>query len=332
MTSGPLVSICIPTYNSAAFLKEAIDSARRQTYDNLEIVVSDNASTDGTQEMVAAIPDPRIRYYRNRANLGMVANFRRVLAESRGKYVCLLNSDDLMDPGFIQWAVQAMEARPRATFAFASIRFFGQKQGERVWPLPEVMSGQKYIRESLRRAHLLAFWCGALARADLVHQVGIEDCYFCDWTLWLRLACRGEVLYNRQVLAANRSHDANVTKLEVGKIYRGFEENFQAIDAYVRKEPAGNASLAQSCINKIFIRYLQNLALNCNIAWADYWDEFRKFIHAPASRLNKLIFLPLAIIGHALYCAIPWNKNLLQFIKLFITKNRDIKLINNPLD
>ena len=67
------VTIMIPTYNQAVFIREAVDSALAQTYSNLEVIVGDDASTDGTQEIVAKINDPRLKYVRNVCNLGRVA-------------------------------------------------------------------------------------------------------------------------------------------------------------------------------------------------------------------------------------------------------------------
>ncbi len=81
----PMVSIGIPTYNRAdGYLRECIDSAIRQTYPNIDIVISDNCSSDGTADLVNGIDDPRIRYFRHEQNIGANNNFNYCLEQARG--------------------------------------------------------------------------------------------------------------------------------------------------------------------------------------------------------------------------------------------------------
>ena len=97
------LSICIPTYNRAAFLGEALDSVIRQATDEVEIVVSDNASTDHTEALVREYQArfPRIRYHRNPENLGADRNFLKVVELGQGEYCWLLGSDDALAEGAI---------------------------------------------------------------------------------------------------------------------------------------------------------------------------------------------------------------------------------------
>lgn len=101
--SKQLVSIGMPVYNGEPFIRKALDSLLAQEYDNFELIISDNASTDGTadicREYVAT--DKRIRYYRNETNLGAVANFNRVFELSSGRYFMFAGAHDLWHPTFI---------------------------------------------------------------------------------------------------------------------------------------------------------------------------------------------------------------------------------------
>ncbi|MFN8637598.1 MAG: FkbM family methyltransferase [Chloroflexota bacterium] len=111
----PLVSIAIPVYNGASALDDAISSAVSQTYQPLEIVVVDNASTDATPEIVRRWMDRdrRIRYARNACNVGLSANFRRSLEAARGTYFTWLAHDDrLDDPRAIEIQVEYLERHP----------------------------------------------------------------------------------------------------------------------------------------------------------------------------------------------------------------------------
>lgn len=108
--SFPLVSIGIPTYNRAdGYLRECIDSAVNQTYPNIEIIISDNSSTDGTTELVTAYTDPRVRYFRHSKNIGANNNFNYCLEKANGDYFLLLHDDDLIDNDFIETCMKAAD-------------------------------------------------------------------------------------------------------------------------------------------------------------------------------------------------------------------------------
>ena len=101
----PLVSILIPTYNQADILENAIDSALSQTYENIEIIISDDCSSDSTEEVCRKyLTDKRINYFRNPLNLGRVANYRKSLYDlANGEYVINVDGDDkLIDDNFIK--------------------------------------------------------------------------------------------------------------------------------------------------------------------------------------------------------------------------------------
>ncbi len=101
-SATPLVSIGIPTYNRAnSYLKYALQSAVSQTYENIEIIVSDNCSSDDTESIVKGFGDARLRYYRQEENIGPVKNRNFCLEQARGKYLVMLLDDDLIDEDFI---------------------------------------------------------------------------------------------------------------------------------------------------------------------------------------------------------------------------------------
>ena len=109
-SATPLVSIGIPTYNRASsYLKQALQSAVNQTYKNIEIIVSDNCSSDDTESVVRAFNDPRIRYYRQKENIGPLNNRNFCLQQSRGKYFLFLCDDDLIDEDFISTCMDAVK-------------------------------------------------------------------------------------------------------------------------------------------------------------------------------------------------------------------------------
>lgn len=110
MSSQPLVSICIPVYNGEKFIDETVKDCLNQTYKNIEIIFSDNCSTDRTVEMIKRYNDPRIKIFSNDTNIGLLANFKKVFTYATGKYMSFLGADDGMEPTCIEKAVNILEA------------------------------------------------------------------------------------------------------------------------------------------------------------------------------------------------------------------------------
>lgn len=118
-STEPLVSVVIPTYNRPALVHEAIASALRQTYQNFEILVRDNASTDETRKVVQSFSDPRIRYHRQPENVGPTENVISGCREARGDYIANLHDDDIWEPDFLEKLVPPLEQNSDAAIAFS---------------------------------------------------------------------------------------------------------------------------------------------------------------------------------------------------------------------
>ena len=106
--TDPVVTIAIPTYNRAdTYLSQSLNSALEQTYENIEVVVSDNCSTDATPSLVRAHSDPRLSYFRQSENIGPVNNFNFCLQRATGDYFLLLHDDDLLDRDLVATCMHA---------------------------------------------------------------------------------------------------------------------------------------------------------------------------------------------------------------------------------
>jgi glycosyltransferase involved in cell wall biosynthesis len=121
MTAAPRLSIGLPVYNGEEYLAEALDALLGQTYSDFELIISDNASTDGTQEICRsyAAADPRIRYVRLRRNIGAAPNHNFVFAESRGELFKWASHDDLYGRDLLRACVEALDERPDMVLAHA---------------------------------------------------------------------------------------------------------------------------------------------------------------------------------------------------------------------
>jgi len=116
----PRVSVGMPVYNGERYVKEAIDSVLSQTFTDFELVISDNASTDRTQEICESYcsRDPRIRYSRNPRNVGGSQNFTRVFELSRAPYFKWASHDDLCAPSFLEKSVEVLDAHPSVVLCY----------------------------------------------------------------------------------------------------------------------------------------------------------------------------------------------------------------------
>lgn len=126
-----MVSIGLPTYNRSRVIRQALDSLLAQTYRNFELIISDNASTDETEKICKeyAAHDSRIRYIRQKENIGAVANFNFLLQESRGEYFMWASDDDLWEPDFIHDLVDLHIQNKQAVISFCAydnIAFSGE--------------------------------------------------------------------------------------------------------------------------------------------------------------------------------------------------------------
>lgn len=117
-TNGPLVSVITGTYNRPKLLKLALASALAGTYENFELIVSDNANSEENRTIAGSFGDPRIRYRANPVNLGIAANYRAAFRESKGKYFAVLADDDLWEPDFLHRTVPILESDSHIAVAF----------------------------------------------------------------------------------------------------------------------------------------------------------------------------------------------------------------------
>ncbi len=124
----PLVSVGIPTFNRPEGLRRTLECITKQTYLNLEIIVSDNASPGDASESVVRefmATDLRIQYFRQRSNIGATQNFQFTLNKAQGKYFLWAADDDLCEPDFVHLLVSCMEEDPQIALAMTDVKVIG---------------------------------------------------------------------------------------------------------------------------------------------------------------------------------------------------------------
>jgi glycosyltransferase involved in cell wall biosynthesis len=210
-SSLPLVSIAIPTYNRAdSYLPQALKSALSQSYSNLEIIVSDNCSTDNTAGFVSSIGDPRVRYFRHDVNIGPTANVSFCIKQSKGAYLLLLHDDDRIDGDFIETCVQAADGVPDVGIIRTGVRLIDSGTnvlGER----PNLSAGlptSAFFRQWFV-ANTPVYLCCTLFNGQRIREVGgfssRHNCYDDNMVIF-RLAARYGRLDVPDIKASFRLH------------------------------------------------------------------------------------------------------------------------------
>ncbi len=125
VVGSPLVVACVATWNGEPFIKDALASLAAQTHPNLRVLVSDDASTDGTAAICEgfARSDPRFSFARQPERLGWIGNVNALLRAARGDYLFLVSHDDVVEPTYVARLVDALENRPAAVLAYSDMAF-----------------------------------------------------------------------------------------------------------------------------------------------------------------------------------------------------------------
>jgi glycosyltransferase involved in cell wall biosynthesis len=213
MADQPLVSIGIPTYNRAdSYLPQALDSALAQTYPNIEVIVSDNFSTDQTSSLIRSRASKRLRYIRHEKNIGANGNFNYCLEQARGEYFLLLH-DDLIDPDFVETCMAALPKEHRPGIIRSGTRVVDEAN--------RIRSESRNLSGGLSPANLFLMWfdrgtafylCSTLFNTARLRQSGglrSKTNLFQDVAAIARLAVPYGRLDIPGVRTSFRRHDAN---------------------------------------------------------------------------------------------------------------------------
>jgi glycosyltransferase involved in cell wall biosynthesis/SAM-dependent methyltransferase len=233
---NPLVSVIVPNYNHARFLPERISSITNQTYRNIEVIVLDDKSTDGSMEVIRKLTsiDGRTRYIENEANSGSsFKQWRKGLREAKGKYVWIAESDDSAGPELLQTLVARLEANDKAVLAACCPRMTSLEGsdlgiptdwfadiGGKQWENDFSSNGQKVVAEILSKKNAILNASGVVFRnsPELVELVD-EDMKLCgDWLFWVRLLVKGDFEYVARPLNYWRIGSSNARTKAPGEI------------------------------------------------------------------------------------------------------------------
>ncbi|GDY32501.1 glycosyltransferase family 2 protein [Gandjariella thermophila] len=222
MTATPRLSIGLPVYNGEEYLAEALDALLGQTYADFELIISDNASTDGTADICRdyAARDPRIRYIRLARNIGAAPNHNFVFREARGELFKWASHDDLYGRDLLRACVEALDARPHMVLAHAWQAIIDG--GGRVTVPFDYRLATDSPRASERFRSLLFEPGGddfyGVIRADVLRRVKPHDSYHhADRTFVAEIALHGPFHQVPELLYFRRDHPTRAERANPGK-------------------------------------------------------------------------------------------------------------------
>jgi glycosyltransferase involved in cell wall biosynthesis len=221
MSTLPLVSIGAPVYNGEDFIRQAIQSVIDQDYPNIEMVISDNASTDNTQSICEeyAAKYPQIKYYRQPINQGMIANFNTSLELAQGDFFCWLSHDDFLAPTYISKCMDMLTRYPQAIACCSEINFVNYDGTNREGWTKAYTNFDALNKNVVARVHELISKVGWYAlysvfRIDILR--GMSKCQnrypddvmlMLEWLLFGEIAKIPEYLYNYRVPDVHKNYE-----------------------------------------------------------------------------------------------------------------------------
>ena len=223
------VSICIPTYNGEAHIKETIESVLNQNYSDIEIVICDDGSTDSTEEIVKNFGDSRIHFYKNDKNYGLGGNWNQTVSKSTGEFVKLLCQDDVLFDGAITAQAEALKNN----------RF--KKDA--------IKNGKKYAKKSFLGRNIYAEPANLMYRGQYFDIFGGYDTslkYTIDWDFAIKLSCVGNIYCTNKPIMSFRINSGS----ETSRLYS--EENKLLIKDTMMLFDKHNEKLNLNCFNKAF--------------------------------------------------------------------------------
>ena len=235
MEERPLISVIIPTYNRAHFLREAIDSVLTQTYKNLELIVVDDGSTDNTSEIIRKFTDKRIDYICE-GHGGTSAARNRGIRKANGSYIAFLDSDDIWLPEKIEKQLKIFqESKLNPGVVYTGIQYIdshGNKKKQK-----KLSNHRGKILKQLLRKNIAGIGSTILVKRECFEKCGLFDESLpsrVDLDILIRICQHFTADFVPEILCLTRIHDERITADITGKI-KSREILFEKIYPYLKR-------------------------------------------------------------------------------------------------
>lgn len=261
--SSPAVSVIMPCYNAAAHVRASVASALGQSESDIELIVVDDGSTDRSAEILAHIPDTRLRVIRQE-NRGVCAARNRGLEAARGEFVAFLDADDTWEADCLEKLRAALVATPDAALAYCGWRNLGLPGGRGKPFVPPDYEGRDKIADLFRNCRWPIHACLA-RRAAVIDAGGFDERYVTseDYLLWLKIAAQRRIVRVPAVLAYYHFHGAGQA---TGNRLRLAHNHWLIQQEFLRRNPWLAKQLGTRRVRELTHGELLKKALAC------YWD------------------------------------------------------------
>jgi len=257
---SPKISVCIPVRNGGDFLPLAVDSVLQQSFEDYELIIVDNCSTDGTvkwvQEKLSTAP--RIRFYQNATNIGLVGNFNACLGYAQGGYIKFLCADDFLLPESIRRMSDALDADSDVALVVGGRRLVDEK-GAPTAPLRYAaenakVPGIQVINRCLFGKNYIGEPSAVMFRKNMAHR-GFQESLpqLMDLEMWFHLLEQGAMISLADDVCAIRQYSGQMSQQNI-KSGALIDDNVRLFDAYGNKPYIRNTWMNRTS-RKIRIAY-----------------------------------------------------------------------------
>lgn len=323
--SDLVFSIVCPTYNHADYIQQCIESVLSQTYDNWELLILDDGSTDGTGEKITPfLKDKRVKYFHqeNKGAGRLAENYNFLLSKAQGTHITILEGDDYAAPELLASHNEALKRNPEAVLSFNSVRVLDPGHP---WegPRAPVTEEQKKIfsntptgfafNELFLRCFIPAQ--GVTVKRDLLVRSGgfekVEGLATVDYPTWLKLASLGPFVFVARTLATWRRHETQSTKQRIVPLTRLMLPVYEKVYDGLSPEVLKHVSLSKKEVVRYgAIQFTKILVRGGNYQLqSKHWEEGRKLYVQSFQRWPALLLFwrMKAVLGIIFsWVHIPW--------------------------
>ncbi len=240
-----LVSILLPTYNCAPYIKEAIDSILEQTYQNFELIVIDDCSTDATFEILETYKDPRMKLIRKPQQKGISDSLNIGISQSKGDFIARMDGDDISLPSRIEKQLNYLISRPEILVLGTAIHIIGKEKPEGVFTSFDSIKAQFLVNNPI--AHPSVMMRASLFKThNLTYDSFKEPAE--DFNLWVDVLAIGKMENLEEALLLYRKHPQQATRTAASKSYeKGLQARLRVLKQIgIEGEAAQQAALVLS--------------------------------------------------------------------------------------
>lgn len=231
----PKVSVIIPCYNAMKFLPKTVNSVLEQTYQNFEIIIVNDGSTDNIEQWVSTLEDQRVHLV-SQVNQGQSAARNTGIKHSSGEYIAFLDSDDLWNPQKIEKQVYLLDANPQVGLVYSWVSLIDEWEQPlgKVWETCE----EGNVWSKLIEGNIIACGSVPMIRSSCIDVIGLfqKFSFACeDWDFWLRIAAHYPFKVVKQILVYYRASSGSMSRSQSDGLDKKLQEMDESYETLIER-------------------------------------------------------------------------------------------------